>query len=64
MPDIDEVLNPHRAEEQARARQHALDLLERRGVRLTGGETDDELANLCRQSSDSRIRWRPAAAIP
>jgi hypothetical protein len=46
MPDIDEVLNPHRAEEQARARQHTLDLLERRGVRLTGGETDDELANL------------------
>jgi hypothetical protein len=46
MPDIDEVLNPHRSEEQARARQHTLDLLERRGVRLSGRETDDELANL------------------
>jgi hypothetical protein len=46
MRDIDEALNPHRAEEQARARQHTLDLLEHRGVRLTGRETDDELANL------------------
>src|SRR5437867_1201580 len=46
MRDIDEALNPHRGEEQARARQHTLDLLERRGVRLTGAETDDELANL------------------
>lgn len=46
MQDINEVLNPHRGEEQARARQHTRDLLERRGVRLTGSETDDELANL------------------
>jgi hypothetical protein len=46
MPDIDEELNPHRAEEQARARQRTLDLLERRGVRLNGRETDEELANL------------------
>ena len=46
MPDINEVLNPHRGEEQARARQHTLDLLERLGVRLTGRESDDELANL------------------
>jgi hypothetical protein len=46
MRDIDEALNPHRAEQQARARQHTLDLLGHRGVRLTGRETDDELANL------------------
>jgi hypothetical protein len=46
MQDINEALNPHRAEEQARARQHTLDLLEHRGVRVTGRETDDELANL------------------
>jgi hypothetical protein len=46
MPDINEVLNPHRGEEQARARQHTLDLLDRRGVKLDGRESDDELANL------------------
>ncbi|HEY7634169.1 MAG TPA: hypothetical protein VH763_01370 [Gemmatimonadales bacterium] len=46
MQDINEALNPHRAEEQARARQHTRDLLEHRGIRLTGRETDVELANL------------------
>jgi hypothetical protein len=45
-PDIDDVLNPHRAEEQLRAREHTSDVLARRGVPLTGEETDDELAEL------------------
>jgi hypothetical protein len=44
--DINEVLNPHRAEEQARAREHTFNLLADRGVRLTGDETDEELADL------------------
>ena len=44
--DVDEVLNPHRAEEAARAREHNLDILSQRGVLLFGNETDDELADL------------------
>jgi hypothetical protein len=42
--DIDEVLNPHRLEEQERARQRSVDVLTRRGVLLAGTETGDELA--------------------
>jgi hypothetical protein len=44
--DVNEVLNPHRGEEQSRAREHAADILARRGVLLSGDETDDELAEL------------------
>jgi hypothetical protein len=44
--NLDEVLNPHRAEEQERARQRAADVLGRRGVLLAGDETGDELAAL------------------
>jgi hypothetical protein len=44
--DVNEVLNPHRGEEQLRAREHAADVLARRGVMLVGDETDDELAEL------------------
>jgi hypothetical protein len=44
--EIDEVLNPHRGEEQTRAREHTADILARRGVLLFGNETDDELADL------------------
>lgn len=44
--EIDEALNPHRGDEQTRAREHTADILARRGVRLTGDETDDELADL------------------
>ena len=44
--EIDEALNPHRAEEQTRAREHAADILLQRGVRLTGDESDEELADL------------------
>ena len=44
--DINDALNPHRAEEQERARQHAADVLSRRGVLLAGNETGDELASL------------------
>jgi hypothetical protein len=44
--EIDEALNPHRAEEQTRARDHTADILAQRGVLLTGDETDDELADL------------------
>jgi hypothetical protein len=45
-PDINEVLNPHRGEEQSRAREHAAEVLAQRGVLLTGEESDDELADL------------------
>ncbi len=44
--ELDAALNPHRAEEQARAREHNLDVLGQRGVLLFGGETDGELAEL------------------
>ena len=44
--DIDEELNPHRGEEQSRAREHTSDILARRGVRLSGDESDEELADL------------------
>jgi hypothetical protein len=44
--DINDDLNPHRAEEQAHARSHASELLGRRGVRLFGNESDEDLANL------------------
>ncbi|MEP6687468.1 MAG: hypothetical protein ABJC36_03905 [Gemmatimonadales bacterium] len=44
--ELDAALNPHRAEEQARARERNLDVLGQRGVRLLGNETDDELADL------------------
>ena len=43
---IDEVLNPHRAEELERAQQHAADVLARRGVLLAGNESSEELAGL------------------
>lgn len=45
-PSLDEALNPHREEDQARARRHTVDVLGGRGVRLTGDESDDELADL------------------
>jgi hypothetical protein len=44
--DIDEALNPHRAEDQAHARQRAAAVLEGRGVHLIGDESDEELADL------------------
>ena len=44
--DINDVLNPHRGEEQTKAREHAAEILAHRGVLLTGNETDDELADL------------------
>src|SRR5690348_18411349 len=44
--ELDAALNPHRAEDQARAREHNLDVLGQRGVLLPGNETDDELADL------------------
>lgn len=44
--DINGALNPHRDEEQERAREHAADVLARRGVRLFGDESDDEMADL------------------
>jgi hypothetical protein len=44
--ELDAALNPPRAEQQARAREHNLDVLGQRGVLLFGGETDDELADL------------------
>src|SRR6476659_1566016 len=44
--ELDAALNPHRAEQQIRAREHNLDVLGQRGVRLFGNETDDELADL------------------
>src|SRR5689334_14344773 len=44
--ELDAALNPDREEQQARAREHNLDILGQRGVRLFGGETDEELADL------------------
>jgi hypothetical protein len=44
--DLEEALNPHRAEEQAHARDHAVSVLVGRGVRLAGDERDEELADL------------------
>lgn len=44
--ELDEALNPHREEEQARAREHNLDVLSQRGVLLFGDESDEELADL------------------
>lgn len=44
--DLDTELNPHRDEEQLRAREHNLDVLGQRGVLLFGDESDDELADL------------------
>jgi hypothetical protein len=44
--DFEEALNPHRAEEQAHARDHAVAVLAGRGVRLAGDEGDEELADL------------------
>jgi hypothetical protein len=44
--DLDAALNPHRQEEQARAREHNLDVLGQRGVLLFGDESDEELADL------------------
>jgi hypothetical protein len=44
--DVNDALNPHRGEEQSRAREHASEILAHRGVLLSGDETDDELADL------------------
>jgi hypothetical protein len=44
--ELDAALNPRREEDQARAREHNLDVLGQRGVLLLGDETDDELADL------------------
>ena len=44
--DVNDALNPHRGEEQSRAREHAAEILARRGVLLSGDETNDELADL------------------
>jgi hypothetical protein len=45
-PDINETLNPHRDEEQERAREHAAEILAARGVRLLGDEGNEELSDL------------------
>lgn len=44
--DIEQQLNPHRAEDEARAVEHAADILRHRGVRLEGNETGHQLADL------------------
>jgi hypothetical protein len=44
--DSNDILNPHRSEEQLRTRERVADLLARRGVLLFGDETGDELADL------------------
>ena len=44
--ELDAALNPHLVEERARAREHNLDVLGQRGVRLFGGESDEDLADL------------------
>ncbi|MDQ3136713.1 MAG: hypothetical protein M3Q93_03900 [Gemmatimonadota bacterium] len=44
--ELDTALNPHREEEQARARERNLAVLGQRGVRLFGDESDEQLADL------------------
>jgi len=44
--DSNDILNPHRSEEQLRTRERVADLLSRRGVLLFGDETGEELADL------------------
>jgi hypothetical protein len=44
--DVNEDLNPHRGEEQSRAHEHAAEILARRGVLLSGNESNEELADL------------------
>jgi uncharacterized membrane protein YccC len=44
--DLDEALNPHRAEDQQRAREHNQDILLQRGVALRGDESDEDLDDL------------------
>jgi hypothetical protein len=44
--DVDEMLNPHRGEEQMRAREHVLSVLAHRGVLLTSDDADADLAEL------------------
>jgi hypothetical protein len=44
--DLDDALNPHRAEDQQRAREHNQDILLQRGVQLSGEESDEELDGL------------------
>ena len=44
--DSNDILNPHRSEEQLRTRERVADLLARRGVLLFGDETGDQLADL------------------
>ena len=44
--DRNDILNPHRSDEQLRTREHVADLLARRGVLLWGDESGDELADL------------------
>jgi hypothetical protein len=44
--DINEALNPHRNQEQERAREHAADVLAQRGVLLFGDESDEGVAEL------------------
>ena len=43
---INDALNPHRGEELERAREHAADVLGRRGILLFGNERDEDLAEL------------------
>jgi hypothetical protein len=44
--DINQELNPHRDEEQERAREHAAEVLAARGIRLIGDEGYEDLSDL------------------
>ena len=62
--EIDEALNPHRGEEQARAREHTADILARRGVLLTAMRTTMSWLISGRRSTGSS-RWSsPGVATP
>jgi hypothetical protein len=39
-------LNPHRVDEQRRARDHAIDMLEQRGARVHDSDSSEDLADL------------------
>ena len=65
-PDLDQDLNPHRGEEQVRAREHAAEVLASRGVLLFGNESIVEArgGDTMTNASDSAEPDNPAFVLP
>jgi hypothetical protein len=62
--DINDVLNPHRGEEQSRAREHAAEILAGRGVLLREMKPTTSWPISGLRSSISNRWWKLAAATP